>query len=484
MPFSTFVLRAASLTFLFALAGMFLAPFGPTGVEGFQKSAPKKAEPQLTPISKHIILISISGLRADFITQPDSFRLRLPQIQSLRARGGYAVGTEGVFPSQTIPAHATILTGTMPADHGITSDYRFDIDTGTAAETPHQSIDNNRSETIWEYVRRAGLTTATAGFPLTIGAAINFNLHPLATNESTADAELRLSLSTTLRQKMDAREAAFKKDQILQPEDAFNADALSYLIEKYQPNVSMIRFSSLEKAQEKFGMESQQAIMALERIDGLISQIGASVGQADLEPETTWILLSDYGVSKVEQEFRPNVVLKRTGLLSPGENHKIVSWRAMAQTYGGSAAIYVRNPKDEKFVQEIEALFQEQHLRPDSPIWRVIPRRDAARLGADPRAVLYLDASPAFTMSDKATGSSIEAANVRSAHGYSPSRSEMRGALILAGHGIKPGSKLEYARLIDIAPTIARLIGSEMKTARGRVLSEFLVEEKTVAPSR
>jgi predicted AlkP superfamily pyrophosphatase or phosphodiesterase len=483
MPFFPFVSRAASLTFLFALAGISFALPGPVA-DGFQKSAPKKAEPQLAPISRHVILISISGLRADFVTQPDSFRLRMPRILSLRAKGGYAVGTEGVFPSQTIPAHATIVTGTTPADHGITSDYPFDIETGMEAETPYQSLAGNRGESIWETSRRAGLTTATAGFPLTIGAAINFNLHPLATNESTSDAELRLSLSTALRQKTVAREAAFKKDQILLPEDAFNADALSYLIEKYRPNVSMIHFASLEKAQAKFGLESQQAVTALDRIDGLISQIGASVRQAGLEPEVTWILLSDYGASKVEQEFRPNVVLKRKGLLSSGEGHKVVSWRAMAQTYGGSAAIYVRNPKDEKFVQEIEALFQEQHQRPDSPIWRVIPRRDAARLGADPRAILYLDASPAFTMSNKMTGSSVEGTAVRSAHGYSPSRSEMRGALILAGHGIKPGSRLEYARLIDIAPTIARLIGSEMKTARGRVLSEFLVEEKTAAPAR
>jgi arylsulfatase A-like enzyme len=50
----------------------------------------------------------------------------------------------------------------------------------------------------------------------------------------------------------------------------------------------------------------------------------------------------------------------------------------------------------------------------------------------------------------------------------------MRGAFIIAGNGIKSGARLEYARLIDIAPTIARLLGLEMKTARGRVLAEVI----------
>src|SRR5215510_14145482 len=69
-----------------------------------------KAKPQ--PISRHVILITISGLTPEIVAPAEPQRLRIPTIQSLRAGGSFAVGIESVFPSQSIPAHASILTGT------------------------------------------------------------------------------------------------------------------------------------------------------------------------------------------------------------------------------------------------------------------------------------------------------------------------------------------------------------------------------------
>ena len=54
----------------------------------------------------------------------------------------------------------------------------------------------------------------------------------------------------------------------------------------------------------------------------------------------------------------------------------------------------------------------------------------------------------------------------------------MRATLIIAGKGIKANQRIEYARLIDIAPTVARLLGLEMKSARGRVLSEVVTQNE------
>jgi hypothetical protein len=50
----------------------------------------------------------------------------------------------------------------------------------------------------------------------------------------------------------------------------------------------------------------------------------------------------------------------------------------------------------------------------------------------------------------------------------------MRALFIIAGNGIKSGAQVKYARVIDIAPTVARILGLEMRTARGRVISEVI----------
>jgi len=416
---------------------------GPTrqAREAYQQNpSQKESKAKKPPISSHVILITINGLRSDFVTSAESYRLRIPTIQSLRSKGSYAVGIESVFPSQTIPAHATVVTGSLPADHGVTSDYSFDEKNALQSKEPYRSANEIKSDTIFELARRTDLITAAVGFPLTTGAAINFNLPDTA-------------------------------------EDSLKASAAAEIIEKHRSNLLLINFTSFDVTQRRYGLLSVESLGSLELIDGLVKKIVDATERSRIAGETTFIVLSDSGASKVEKEFNPNVMLAKKGWLSSDAQGRIVSWRAVAQSFGGSAAIFVKDPQDEAFGRELEAFFNQQAEKPDSPIWRVIPRRDAAKIGADPRVALYLDAAPSYAISSKTTGSSItnitKAAD-RTTRGYAPSRAEMRAVFIIAGNGIKSGAQLEYARLIDVAPTVARLLGLEMKTARGRVISEVI----------
>ena len=47
---------------------------------------------------------------------------------------------------------------------------------------------------------------------------------------------------------------------------------------------------------------------------------------------------------------------------------------------------------------------------------------------------------------------------------------------VAAGTGIKPGVQLGLINNVDVAPTIARLMGLAMKDVDGRVLTEILAE--------
>ena len=131
---------------------------------------PKQKKEQKPPrISSHVVVISISGLRADWLNNPEANRLRIPAIQSLRAKGGQAVSVESVFPSQSIPAHASILTGTLPADHGVTSDYPFDEQSATQAKEPFRLAKTIKTETIWEYAKREGRRALQRLHPKSLG---------------------------------------------------------------------------------------------------------------------------------------------------------------------------------------------------------------------------------------------------------------------------------------------------------------------------
>ena len=59
-------------------------------------------------------------------------------------------------------------------------------------------------------------------------------------------------------------------------------------------------------------------------------------------------------------------------------------------------------------------------------------------------------------------------------HGYPPDHPRMYPSLILSGRGIRSGGRIGHVHNLDIAPTIARLLGLEMEGLQGRVLEEAL----------
>ena len=62
----------------------------------------------------------------------------------------------------------------------------------------------------------------------------------------------------------------------------------------------------------------------------------------------------------------------------------------------------------------------------------------------------------------------------RHEHGYLPTHPKMFTSLVLSGRGVKSGVTIGHVRSLDVAPTIARLLGLEMKDVEGRVLTEAL----------
>jgi hypothetical protein len=59
-------------------------------------------------------------------------------------------------------------------------------------------------------------------------------------------------------------------------------------------------------------------------------------------------------------------------------------------------------------------------------------------------------------------------------HGYLSTNPKMNGVFIAWGRGIKSGVKLGMVDNIDVAPTIAELLGQQLPNADGKCLREIL----------
>ncbi|MCC6189176.1 MAG: alkaline phosphatase family protein [Anaerolineales bacterium] len=109
------------------------APASSTSIPSATRGAPATPAASRTPTAAHtpalpprptwpprVVLVSVNGLRADAAQQA-----HMPNLQVLARRGAYSWSARSVVPPATLPAHAAMLTGMMPAVHGLTwNDYR------------------------------------------------------------------------------------------------------------------------------------------------------------------------------------------------------------------------------------------------------------------------------------------------------------------------------------------------------------------------
>src|SRR5262245_51557099 len=73
-----------------------------------------------------VLMISIDGLRPDYVTRADEHGLKIPNLRRFVKEGAFAEGVTGVVPTVTYPSHTTLVTGVWPVQHGILSNTTFD----------------------------------------------------------------------------------------------------------------------------------------------------------------------------------------------------------------------------------------------------------------------------------------------------------------------------------------------------------------------
>ena len=66
----------------------------------------------------------------------------------------------------------------------------------------------------------------------------------------------------------------------------------------------------------------------------------------------------------------------------------------------------------------------------------------------------------------------------RGYHGYVASNSKMNALFIAAGRGILRDGKIGMVDNVDVAPTIAHLLGQKLANVDGKIMTSILVESK------
>jgi predicted AlkP superfamily pyrophosphatase or phosphodiesterase len=388
-----------------------------------------------------VILVDWDGFDPDYLG-----RAPTPNIDALAGRGSLFVA-DGIFPTISNPARASMSTGAYPETHGNAA-YFFDDGAGeVVGET--RFLD---AETITQALAAGGRTTAAVQWYMVQDHGASYG-----------DPEhLYVRPGGLFEQRVDAAVEILNQRPVDSGGEMVTVPKIPNFLAVYGPDLDA--FGHLE------GSESPNIGSLVAQLDRQLGRIVQATKEVGIYEGTTFILTSDHGMTSWERSFLEELAAtpelgRGVEIVPPGRapssDTEVVivksAGRIMDVTLRGRSATSERRTEVRKVLERLPQLS------------RVLDAADLKALRAGDKLgdfVVEARAPWGFGLAEPEEGAS------RGGHG---STREMRVPLLISGAGVRVGAVPKDARLVDVAPTIAALLGVRPPAdAQGRVLDELL----------
>ena len=364
-----------------------------------------------------VILISWDGTRHDY---PE--RAETPALDRLERTGARASRLVPVFPSNTFPGHVSLATGTHPDRHGIVGNVFLDRSRGLFRFSNDASW--IEAEPLWVAAERQGVPTAAFFW---VGSETDWNGVGARHRRAPFDDEVPESEKT---------------DQIL---------AWLDLPEPERPRLILSWWHGADGAGHRGGPDAEAVAEAVAAQDRELGRLLDGLDQRGLWKVTTLVIVSDHGMAPVGDAID----------LGPVQSGHGIAARVVPA--GGAAFVYLEEPsrRDEalaylRALDGVEA-YRSDALPEDLRAGHPIRAGDLVVVTEPPRT---FHAPRGFWSGLRRTVARWLGAR-RGGHGYAPSRPDMGGIFYATGRGVPAGLELGAMKAIDVAPTLAHLLGIE-----------------------
>jgi predicted AlkP superfamily pyrophosphatase or phosphodiesterase len=414
----------------------------------------------VTLFAASVVLLSIDGLKPDYVLNADAHGLKVPNLRLMVEEGAHAMAVTGVFPTVTYPSHATMLTGVSPARHGIYSNHPFDP-LGRNQDGWYWYASDLTAPTLWEAAEKAELRTANVDWPVSVGAKVSYNIAQYWRAGNAEDLKVIRALSTKgLLEEAEAVLGPYPEGNDYSiAADRRRTEFIERVIENKEPAFLTAYFSGLDTVEHQTGPYSRETFEALEVLDELVGRLRAKARVLSV--------VSDHGFLPSDRELHLNAALREAGLIDVDASGAVTHWRAIAWDQGGSAMVLLASPEDAKSRDDVREV-----LRRLPGIDRILENEEARALGGYPGAAFLVGLAKGFRGGGALEGPVVRQGNAGGTHGYLPSFPEMDSAFFLVGEGIPRGLDLGRIDMRDIAPTLAGILGIALAGAEGRDLLE------------
>ena len=396
-----------------------------------------------------VIVISLDGFPAYSLRDPNT---PVPTLHKLIAQGATARAMTPVNPTITWPNHTAIVTGVDASRNGLLVNGEIQQTGGWPPVKVEPWVPKEqlvRATTVYDVAYKGGLTTAQVDWVAIQSApTITWAFPERPSVEGTVEREM------VARHLVDASTIQdFTKANILRRDEVWT-DAAVHIIREHKPNLLLYHLLSLDSVHHNYGPHSLAATAAMAFLDSQVARLVEAVHAAGLQDETTFIVVSDHGFKAVKNHINIAAAIAQAGLAD----------KAYGLAEGGMALVYV---KPEGASETIATL--REKLAKVEGVAEVAGPEQYAALGLPAPAkdrqmsdlVLYPKPGYAFNSNNGGPVTSPVPSTL-GAHGYLNTDPELDAIFIASGAGIKQGVSLERVRNLDVAPTVAELLGIRM----------------------
>lgn len=370
------------------------------------------------------------------------FLLQWPNFARLAKRACIARGVSSVNITNTYPVHTSVITGSIPAKHGIISN--TEPFPKRAAQWCYRAAEI-KARTLWQAAYEAGLSVGSVLWPVTGGAGeIRWNIPEIMVLPGQSQIVQNLKFGSKFLQLAVYLRYHKLMNGIHQPElDLFSSKCMAYILQKKRPNLALMHLTAYDSLCHEHGPDSPMMEKAFASLDESLGRL------LDAMPSGSDVLLfSDHAQLAVHHSLLPNELLVELGYLGKDNLGNYISSDCFFECCGGSAFFHP-GPLTEEETGKVKTL-----LEGAAGFGRFLSRCEMYDSGREMLPFGFC-ASPGWSCVAYPSGE-------RGNHGYPASYEHYKVFYMGAGPSFAAGAEQTGGSLLELAPLAAAVLGVDM----------------------
>lgn len=295
-----------------------------------------------------LLILDVVGLTLDMLG-PNT-----PHLKRL-ADDGFARPMGTVLPAVTCSAQSTILTGTLPREHGIVANgWHFrDLSEVLFWRQSNRLVHGERLYDAGKQ-RDSGYTTAKLFWWYNMYAAVDYSMTPRPSYPADGRKVMdSYSHPPALRDELQRALGVFPLFQFWGPgadirSSRWIADASVEVMRRHRPSLTLVYLPHLDYNLQRLGPDDPRINEDLRQVDAEAGKVIAAARELGMEI----MVLSEYAITPVSQPVHLNRILRQHGYLTV--RREPLGWetldcgasRAFAVADHQVAHVYVQRPED------------------------------------------------------------------------------------------------------------------------------------------